>query len=59
MENYLNILKDLKIEIEKSLKAEHLVNNQVAKNQPMVDKIIAKKKLQIEALDNVLKQLEK
>lgn len=59
MQDYLLVLKDLKLEIEKSLQAEHLVHNRVPEQQDLVDKIIAKKKLQIEALENVLKTLQK
>ena len=59
MEKHIIILRELIEELKKDLKAEHLVHNVVPKNQPLVDKIIARKKSQIEALEAVIKQIEK
>lgn len=59
MEKYLEILNDLKTEIEKSLNAEHLVNNRVPKYDELVTEIKIKKNKQIEALDYVIKNLKK
>ena len=57
MDKYLDVLKNLKIEIEKSLQAEHLVNNRVPQYDKLVEEIKAKKTLQIEALNCVIKNI--
>ena len=56
--NYIEILKELKEDLKMQLDSEHLKNNQVQRLQPIVDKIINKKKLQIEAIDYILNNVK-
>lgn len=55
--NYIEILEELKEDLKMELDSEHLKNNKVSRLQPMVDKIINKKKLQIEAIDYVINSM--
>lgn len=41
------------------LDSEHLKNNKVSRLQPIVDKIIKKKKLQIEAIDYAINNIRR
>lgn len=55
--NYIEILEELKEDLKMELDSEHLKNNKVSRLQPIVDKIINKKKLQIEAIDYVINSM--
>lgn len=55
--NYIEILEELKEDLKIELDSEHLKNNKVSRLQPIVDKIINKKKLQIEAIDYVINSM--
>ena len=55
--NYIEILEELKEDLKMELDSEHLKNNKVSRLQPVVDKIINKKKLQIEAIDYVINSM--
>lgn len=57
--NNLEILEELKQELENNLQAEYITNNKVEKLQNRVNKLIEKKKIQIKALDNVIDILKK
>lgn len=56
--NYIEILKELKEDLKMQLDSEHLKNNQVQRLQPVVDKIINKKKQQVEAIDYILNNVK-
>lgn len=56
--NYIEILKELKEDLKMQLDSEHLKNNQVQRLQPIVDKIINKKKQQVEAIDYILNNVK-
>lgn len=57
--NYIEILKELKEDLKMQLDSEHLKNNQVQRLQPVVDKIINKKKQQVEAIDYVINNIRR
>lgn len=56
MKKDLEVLKELRDEIERSLEDEHLKNNKVEAMQAAVNRIIEKKKKQIQVLDKILKE---
>lgn len=57
--NYIEILEELKEDLKMELDSEHLKNNKISRLQPIVDKIIKKKKLQIEAIDYVINNIRR
>lgn len=58
MKEYKEVFKSLKEDLEMQLDSEHLKNNRVERLQPVVDKIIAKKQKQLEAVNYILAGLE-
>lgn len=58
MEEDIEILKKIKYELIDDLRASHLTNNKVPELQEAVDRIIAKKKEQIQALNDCIQRLE-
>lgn len=58
MNDDIKALKDLKEYIEKDIKSNYLVNPATPELKIRADKIIAKKKKQIQALDNCIQRLE-
>jgi len=58
MDDDIKALKDLKEYIEKDIKSNYLVNPATPELKIRADKIIVKKKKQIQALDNCIQRLE-
>ena len=58
MLEYKEAFESLKEDLEMQLDSEHLKNNKVERLQPVVDKIIAKKQKQLEAVNYILEGLK-